>query len=185
MTSRRLWQDESGMVLGLAVIVVVLIGVLAAGFLALVRNDLEATILANRGQRALTLADAGAQAAVARLRADPDPAHYDGDPAENAVWAHVAPTGSAPGKVLTLDEGSATVEIRYLLPAEDKDQTGEADHAPERVPPGNDDYPDKDFFAVVSEATSGDTRRKVEVIVWANSSGSPAIEQWSWREVYR
>ena len=46
----------------MAVIVVVLIGVLAAGLLAVVRADLEGTVLTNRGQRALHLADAGARA---------------------------------------------------------------------------------------------------------------------------
>lgn len=182
---RRLWRDESGMVLGLAVILVLLIGVMAAGFLTLVRSDLEATILANRGQQAFALADAGAQAAIAQLRSDPQPEHYDGDRAKNSRWAYVAPDGSAPGRVLVLDEGSARVEIRHLLPAKSPDQTGEEDHAPEQAQPTSSDPPDKEFFLVASEATSGDTRRKVEVIVRASTAGAREVEQWSWREVYR
>ena len=47
--TRRLWRDESGVALALAVIVVVLVGVLAAGFLAVVRGDLRSTISANQG----------------------------------------------------------------------------------------------------------------------------------------
>jgi type II secretory pathway component PulK len=96
---RRPWRDESGVALGLAVIVVVLIGVLAAGLLAVLRSDLEATARANGGQRALHLADAGAQAASAHLRADADPAHYDADGADNSVWAHVPRlTAASPGR---------------------------------------------------------------------------------------
>jgi type II secretory pathway component PulK len=91
--------------LGLAVIVVVLIGVLAAGLLATLRSDLEATTQANRGQRELHLADAGAQAAAAQLRADSDPAHYDADGADNTGWAQVPPDGRPPGETLEIDGG--------------------------------------------------------------------------------
>jgi type II secretory pathway pseudopilin PulG len=114
MTARP-WRDESGVALGLAVIVVVLIGVLAAGLLAVLRSDLEATARANGGQRALHLADAGAQAAAAQLRADADPAHYDADGADNSGWAHAPPGGGRPGETLVLDGGTASVSIRYLL----------------------------------------------------------------------
>lgn len=173
------------MVLGLAVVLMVLVGVVAAGFLTVVRNDLEATIAANRGQKAFALADAGAQAAVARLRADPEPAHYDKDPAENAPWARFTPPGATPGKVLTLDEGSARVEIRYLRPAKTAGETGREGYAPEQLQPGAADYPDKDFFAVTSEAASGDTKRKVEVIVQVTTTGGRRAQLWSWREVYQ
>ncbi len=91
----RQWRDESGVALGLAVIVMVLIGVLAAGLVATLRSDLEATTQANRGHRALHLADAGAQAAAAQLRADVDPAHYDSDGSDNTRWAYVPPNGGA------------------------------------------------------------------------------------------
>jgi type II secretory pathway component PulK len=62
------WRDESGVALELAVIVVVLIGVPAVGLLTTLRSDLAATTQANRAQRKLHLADAGAQAAAAQLR---------------------------------------------------------------------------------------------------------------------
>lgn len=179
---RRLQRDESGVALGLAVIVVVLVGVLAAGFLAVVRSDLLSAISANHGQRAFNLADAGAQAATARLRSDADPEHFDANAPDNTEWAYVSQDNTPPGKTLILDEGSATVTVRYLLPATTAAQQRREDRAPERVPGGLSDYPDKDFFLVVSEGASGETRRKIEVILYATDSGG--VEQWSWREVY-
>ena len=94
---RRPWRDESGVALGLAVIVVVLIGVLAAGLLAagllaVVQGDLEGTLQTNRGQRALHLADAGAQAVAAQLRAAANPDHYDADGPDNTGWAYLSPS---------------------------------------------------------------------------------------------
>ena len=69
---RRVVEDESGMVMGLAVIMVALIGVMGAGLLTLVDTDLHATIEANRGQRAFEMADAGVEVAKARLAEAPD-----------------------------------------------------------------------------------------------------------------
>src|SRR5919205_704054 len=60
------------MVMGLAVIMVALIGVIGAGLLTLVVTDLHATIEANRGQRAFEMADAGVEVAKARLAEAPD-----------------------------------------------------------------------------------------------------------------
>ena len=68
----RLSKDEAGVVLGLAVIMVALIGVLGAGLLTLVVTDLHATIEANRGQRAFEMAEAGVEVAKARLAEAPD-----------------------------------------------------------------------------------------------------------------
>ena len=38
-------------------------------------------------------------------------------------------------------------------------------------PPAPSDYPDRDFFLVVSEGSSGEARRKVEVILYAKAAG--------------
>ena len=73
---RRVVEDESGVVLGLAVIMVVLIGVMGAGLLTLVVTDLHATIEANMGQRAFEMAEAGVEVAKARLAEDPDLADW-------------------------------------------------------------------------------------------------------------
>jgi type II secretory pathway component PulK len=83
----RLRRDESGVALGLTIILIVLIGVMGAGLLTFVRSDLDAVIEVNQGQRALSLADAGVQAARRQLRSDAVPDHYDGDAAQNVEWA--------------------------------------------------------------------------------------------------
>jgi hypothetical protein len=75
----RLRRDETGVAMGLAVMMIVLIGVMGAGLLVFVRNDLDAVVEVNRGQRAMDIADAGVQAAKAQLLADKIPAHYDVD----------------------------------------------------------------------------------------------------------
>lgn len=181
---RLLVRDDSGAALGLAVIVVVLLGVLAAGLLAVVRSDLEAVVSANRGQEAFGLADAGAQAGAAQLRADPDPGRYDAVGADNADWARLSPDG-APGKTLVLEPGAARVSILYLLPAQIPEEQRDRLHAPELVPSGLSDYPDRDFFLVASEGSVGGARRKVEVILYAEVPGDPReVRRWSWREVY-
>jgi hypothetical protein len=104
----RLAKGESGVAMGLAVILVMLIGVMGAGLLVFVRSDLESVVEVNQGHRALNLADAGVQAARRQLRSDADPEHYDGDSAENVEWAYVAPVGGTAGKTLNLDDGSKT-----------------------------------------------------------------------------
>jgi type II secretory pathway component PulK len=68
----RFARDESGVAMGLAVVMVAVIGVMGAGLLTLVVTDLHATIEVNRGQRAFEMAEAGVEVAKARLAEDPD-----------------------------------------------------------------------------------------------------------------
>lgn len=75
---RSLLRNEKGMALGLAVIVVALIGVMGAGLLVFVRADLGNVIESNQGQNALNLADAGAQAAKAHLMTEAEAVRYNG-----------------------------------------------------------------------------------------------------------
>jgi hypothetical protein len=77
---RRFARDESGMTMALAIIMIVLIGVMGAGLLTFVQNDLKSVVEANKGQRALDIADAGVEAAKAHLRNDSFREHYDKDP---------------------------------------------------------------------------------------------------------
>ena len=70
-----LMREERGMVLGLAIIVVVVIGVVAAGLLTFVSADLQAVVAVNRGEQAFQLAEAGVEVARAHLADDPSP--YD------------------------------------------------------------------------------------------------------------
>ena len=93
----RLLPEERGMALGLAVIVVVIVGVMGAGLLTFVATDLEAVLAVNRGEQAFELAEAGIEVAKAHLANDQNPADWSsGD-------LHMA------GMV----EGSVTVTVEY------------------------------------------------------------------------
>ncbi len=72
----RAVREESGIALGLAIIMVALIGVMAAGVLTVVAADLEALVEANRGQQAFELAEAGIEVAKAHLAGDPSPSDW-------------------------------------------------------------------------------------------------------------
>lgn len=76
---KRLIREESGMAMGLAVVMIALIGVMGAGLLVFVRNDLEAVVEVNRGQKAMDIAEAGVQAAKRQLLSDANRRHYDKD----------------------------------------------------------------------------------------------------------
>ena len=72
----RLWREERGIALGLAVLLVALLGVLAAGLLTFVAADLEALVEANRGRQAFELAEAGIEVAKVHLADDPGPSDW-------------------------------------------------------------------------------------------------------------
>src|SRR5215203_2839117 len=69
-TVRRLGNDESGMTLGLTMVMIVLIGVMGAGLLTFASTDLGTVIEVNRGQRAFEVADAGVGVAKRQLTSD-------------------------------------------------------------------------------------------------------------------
>ena len=139
------------------------------------QSDLEAVVEVNQGQRALSLADAGVQAAKRQLRSDAQPGHYDGSAAENVEWAYIVPAGATAGKTLTLDEGSVRVTVQYLLPSTTVGQVEDGDHAPEPLPADLSDYPGGErYFKVTSEGTTGGARRKVEAILYTSRLDVPA-----------
>jgi len=94
---RRLLSEERGMALGLAIIVVVIVGVMGAGLLTFVASDLQAVVAVNRGQQAFELAEAGIEVAKAHLASDSSPADW------SSGELHMA------GMI----EGSVTVTIEY------------------------------------------------------------------------
>jgi type II secretory pathway component PulK len=94
---RRLLREERGMALGLAVIVVVVVGVMGAGLLTFVATDLEAVVAVNRGEQAFELAEAGIEVAKAHLANDSSQADW------SSGELHMA------GMV----EGSVTVTVEY------------------------------------------------------------------------
>ena len=94
---RRLLREERGMALGLAVIVVVIVGVMGAGLLTFVATDLEAVLAVNRGEQAFELAEAGIEVAKAHLAND----------SSQADWS------SGERHMAGMDEGSVTVSVEY------------------------------------------------------------------------
>jgi hypothetical protein len=160
---QRFVRDESGMAMGLTVIMVLLIGVMGAGLLTFVSKDLNTVVEVNQGQMALEAADAGVEAAKQQLVNDLGAEdHYDGG-TDDLSWSYcynvmnctgVAPTatGSA-GMRLNLENGDyARVTILGI------DQVVET-------------------YRVISEGRSGDARRKVEAIIRqdAKVSAPPAF----------
>jgi hypothetical protein len=162
---KRLLEEESGMAMGLAVVMIALIGVMGAGLLVFVRNDLEAVVEVNQGQRAFDVADAGLQAAKQQLLADASKGSYDGaspvpDATVDSVWS-----SAGPGRTLTFAGSPANVRIQYLAPSTTSSQLSDPRYAPELLPPGVSDYPNgRTYFKVTSEGRSGNARRKVEAI---------------------
>jgi type II secretory pathway component PulK len=102
----RLLSEERGMALGLAVIVVVIVGVMGAGLLTLVATDLEAVLAVNRGEQAFELAEAGIEVAKAHLANDQNPADWS----------------SGELQMAGMGEGSVTVTVEY----DDESRTFEA-----------------------------------------------------------
>ena len=93
----RLLREERGMALGLAVIVVVIVGVMGAGLLTFVATDLEAIVAVNRGEQAFELAEAGIEVAKAHLANDSSQADWSSGELHMAGMA----------------EGSVTVTVEY------------------------------------------------------------------------
>ena len=100
---RYLPSDERGMALGLAIILVVIIGVMGAGLLTFVATDLQSVVEVNRGEQAFELAEAGIEVAKAHIAENPDPSdwssgelHMDGV-GENSV-------------IVTVERGDGTFE---------------------------------------------------------------------------
>ncbi len=181
---RRSIKDESGVALGLAVILIVIVGVMGAGLLVFVRNDLLAVVEVNQGQQAFDAADAGAQAAKRQLLSDASMESYDGDDSGDLAWSYDPDDEDNDGKDLTFAGSNINVSIRYLpFHAEDgscDDGSFPAADDPQEHPAcapdtknGADD--ERNFFQVVStgESDNGDAKRRVEAIYNTYDLGVP------------
>jgi hypothetical protein len=182
----RFRRDEAGVAMGLTVIMIVLIGVMGAGLLTFVRNDLEAVVGVNEGQQALDIADAGAQAAKAQLLADNVPAHYDvdsllsqafNDPLcnidssdatrfageaieRNPSSENWSPEAGGQTRSFGGGDGQFTVTIRWMTPLPLAPSECRAPRTSlTGILPGGTEY-----FKVVSTGKYGKATRKVEVI---------------------
>jgi hypothetical protein len=137
---RRLKRDESGVTMGLTVIMIVLIGVMGAGLLVFVSRDLEHVIEVNRGQLAQEAADAGLEAARRHLAtADALPSRYDAtNTTGNSDWYDDPENDAADDagpKVMTFeDSNDVRVGIRYLTPSATETQARQPNFAPEVLP---------------------------------------------------
>lgn len=184
---QRLIRDESGMAMGLAIIVVVLIGVMGAGLLVFVRSDLNAVITVNQGQKAFDIADAGVQAAKRQLYTqDATRQHYDLDHTNDCtagqrlssedwspattVYANPNCTGgtttrSTPGVTKDFAGGRFTVTITCYEQDPAGDCAGVTEGAPEDVA-----ATERAFFKIISTGEYGGARRKIEAIYYASRS---------------
>ena len=119
-TARRFVNDESGMTMALAMMMILLIGVMGAGILTFVRSDLNTVTEENRGQRAFEVADAGIEAAKRQLASNVVRTEYDGAGTDDIQWSYIND-----GLTLNdLDETGTTsdsvnVTIRYRSATDD------------------------------------------------------------------
>lgn len=183
----RFTRDETGIAMGLAIIVVVIVGVMGAGLLVFVRNDLEAVVQVNQGQQAFEAADAGAQAAKRQLAGEACLESYDGAEAEGgeceesewSYWSESEAEGYG-GKSLYFDGKDVEVEIRRLEPATEEDQAEQVCSLSEPdtcyTPEQEGDYPEsREYFQIVSTGHSGNgaAQRKVEAIFYTSKLDVP------------
>lgn len=177
-------KDETGMTMGLVVIMIVLIGVLGAGLLTFVQRNLEGVVEVNKGQKAFETADAGVQAArnklllvdEATLTSGATPGLYDGGTGDSD-WSFLDRDGAGadlPGRNLTFDGNTVNVQIRYLPPVT-APLTPTQDQAPETIPIGKTRVESGcRYFKVVADGSYGQARRKVEAILCASARGNTA-----------
>jgi hypothetical protein len=177
---RRFVEDESGLALALAIMLVVLIGVLGTGLLAFVQRDLEAVIEVNQGQRALEIAEAGVQVAKQHLLLKKTIGDYDVDTStdpdyygaacdvagesEGSEWSPEG-EGNSEGATRTFAGGRFDATIRWLS-TDPAAPTG--CRAPEATPEEGVDY-----FEVISTGTYGDAKRTIEVVYETYDLGVP------------
>ncbi len=135
-------KEETGAALGMAIIMVVLIGVMGAGLLTFVSRDLNAVVKANQGQRAFDLADAGIEAARKELSANPNTSLYDGG-SDDSQWSY-SKTGMNV-RYPDFPDDSANVQITYRSSGK--------------------------YYEVISEGMIGEARRKLEPRYVATSDG--------------
>jgi hypothetical protein len=145
-----------------------------------VRNDLEAVIEVNQGQRAFEMTNAGLEAGKMQLLFDSNNEIYngnggdlDGDGVDTAEseWSY-----SGSGKTLNLDSNQVNVKIRYLTPTPSSNPSLASDpnRAPEVLLSGATTYPNqRDYFKVTAQGTARAANRRMEAIYWTKSNGFP------------
>ncbi len=159
----RLVAEESGMTMGLTVIMIVLVGVMGAGLLTFVQGDMGSLANDNQGERAFEMAAAGAQAAKTQLttQGGGNPESYNGGATPDLRWskcfgltsAPPCPPSSGAGFTLTnLDGSSATNDSAHVTIEYNGVVSGQ------------------DTFVAVSTGAYGDARRKIETVFKRNAA---------------
>lgn len=157
---KRFLEEERGVAMALAIGVMVIVGVMGAGLLVFVQNDLNTVVEVNQGQIALETADAGVKAARSHLAGVASPARYDGSGTDDDPWSE-----ANGGVNLDFDGNPVRVTIEYLPPVT-APATPNSDQAPEVIPAGQTQLPNgREYFRVITEGRSGDARRKIEAIL--------------------
>lgn len=156
---RRLLREESGVVLPLAIIMIVLIAVMGAGLLTFVTTDLNAVVQVNQGQNAFDMADAGIKAAKKQLSDTPSTTKYNDT---NSSGDDVQWSSAKGGKNVSFPDisgRSANVQIRYNSSTE--------------------------RFVVESLGTSGSAKRKIEATykVTPGISSSIPAAHFAWGNI--
>lgn len=191
----RFSKDESGVAMGLAVVLIVIVGVMGAGLLVFVRNDLEAVVQANQGQQAFEATDAGVQAAKRHLLSNACAESYDGavagaeaadnscGDAEESDWSYAQVSGEndTPGRQFTFAGKNVDMSIRRLTPTTDPNEAGSSCETTDSsdgcfAPEVESEYPqNREYFQIEStgEFENGDARRRVEAIFYTRDAGVP------------
>ena len=159
-TARRFVNDESGMTMALAVIMIVLLGVMGAGLLTFVSRDLNTVTEENRGQRAFEVADAGVQAAKRQLASGVDRTVYNGNGSgacgsDDIQWSALR-CDDPKGLTLNNLDGEATTSDSVNVTIEYKPAVGLT----------------QEYFRVISTGTYGNAKRKIEAIFKGVAVGS-------------
>lgn len=154
--ARSFFQNESGMTMGLVVVMVVVIGVMGAGLLTFVRTDLFSVVEVNQGQRAFEMSDAGVQAAYRQLQADSSRNKYGGvDLAANDIqWSSLKANSDTD---CTSNLGTQGVCLKNLDGDSSTSDVVNVTIQSQTTPAGS--------FKIISTGGYRDAKRKVEAIV--------------------
>lgn len=145
----RFRMDESGMTMGLVVIMIVLIGVMGAGLLTFVSTDLNTVVEVNQGQKAFEMADAGVAAAKKQLTSNPTSNNYDSVATSNVQWGLTPPVGATQTGVIMSD-----------LDGDGNGAGGTGDSVTVTI-----ESLGASSFRVISTGRYGDARRRIEAVL--------------------
>jgi hypothetical protein len=147
-------RDESGMTMGLAMLMILIIGVMGAGLLTFANTNLNTVVEVNQGQRAFEVADAGVEVAKRQLswHCVDDPECYRSyDDTEEGV------VGERADNQWSWINGGKTIDDLDT----DDDVSGRPDSTHVEI---DYRYTTNDYL-ITSTGTYGEAKRKIEAII--------------------